>query len=100
MQEQEQEQSWSNVVLLIGASLVACYFAASAIQGDFGLFQRISAEARLESLTGERDALASEVATLESRTRRLSDDFLDLDLLDQQLRARLGYLRADEVVLR
>jgi cell division protein FtsB len=37
---------------------------------------------------------------VENRTRRLSDTFLDLDLLDEQARERLGYLRPDEIVLR
>jgi cell division protein FtsB len=33
-------------------------------------------------------------------TLRLSDTFLDLDLLDEQARDVLGYLRADEIVIR
>ena len=36
---------------------------------------------------------------MEILTRRLSDDFLDLDLLDEQARDVLGYVRADEVIL-
>jgi cell division protein FtsB len=32
-------------------------------------------------------------------THRLSDDYLDLDLLEEQARERLGYLRPDEIVL-
>jgi hypothetical protein len=36
---------------------------------------------------------------MELLTHRLSDAFLDLDLLDQQLRDVLGYVRADEIVL-
>ena len=37
---------------------------------------------------------------MENRTRRLSDQFLDLDLLDEQARDVLGYIRADEIVIR
>ena len=33
-------------------------------------------------------------------THRLSDDYLDIDLLDQQARDVLGYMRADEIVIR
>ena len=33
-------------------------------------------------------------------TRRLSDEYLDLDLLDERAREILGYVRADEVILR
>ena len=32
-------------------------------------------------------------------TRRLSDDFLDLDLLDEMARQVLGHMRPDEIVL-
>ena len=40
------------------------------------------------------------IAIMDNLTRRLSDDFLDLDLLDQQARSVLGLLRADEIVIR
>ena len=33
-------------------------------------------------------------------THRLSDNYLDLDLLDQQARDVLGLIRADEIVIR
>jgi len=32
-------------------------------------------------------------------TRRLSDTYLDLDLLDQHARSILGMIRADEIVI-
>ena len=36
---------------------------------------------------------------IENLTRRLSDDYLDLDLLDERARDVLGLLRADEIVI-
>ena len=51
-------------------------------------------------LRAERDRLSAELAEIENRTRRLSDSYLDLDLLDQQAREILGYVRSDEIVLR
>ena len=45
-------------------------------------------------------ALNGRIGEMENLTRRLSDDFLDLDLLDQQAREVLGLLRADEIVIR
>ena len=39
-------------------------------------------------------------AEMENLTRRLSDTYLDLDLLDQQARSVLGMIRADEIVIR
>jgi cell division protein FtsB len=82
------------------AFLLASYFTFAAVQGNQGLFQRIETEAELKELRATRDRLTAELETLQNRTRRLSDGYLDLDLLDQQLRDVLGYLRADELVIR
>ena len=57
-------------------------------------------DAEAAALKLERDRLAAEVAQMENLTRRLSDEFLDLDLLDQQARDVLGLLRNDEIVSR
>lgn len=75
------------------------YFMFASVQGDFGLFRRVQIEAELASLQNEKARLAEEVAMLENKTRRLSDTFLDLDLLDEQARDVLGLIRPDEVVL-
>jgi len=79
---------------------LAAYFAFAAVQGDLGVIKRLQVTAGIERLEAERDALSAEVTALENRTQRLSDDFLDLDLLDERARAVLGYMRADELVVR
>lgn len=76
------------------------YFTFASVQGDFGLFNRARIEAEAEDLRVERARLETEIAVLANKTRRLSDDFLDLDLLDEQARSVLGLVRPDEVVLR
>jgi cell division protein FtsB len=76
------------------------YFAVASIQGDFGLFRRVQIEAETRALVAERDRLAEEVAALRNKTLRLSDTYLDVELLDQQARDVLGMVRADEIVLR
>ncbi|MCA0202742.1 FtsB family cell division protein [Pararhodobacter sp.] len=76
------------------------YLTFAAVQGEYGLFRRIQVEADAAQLRIERDRLAADLAVIENRTRRLSDEFLDLDLLDQQAREVLGYVRSDEIVLR
>lgn len=76
------------------------YFTFASVQGDFGLFRRIQVEAEAEALRAERDRLAAEVLAIRNKTRRLSDDYLDLDLLDEQARNVLGLLRPDEIVIR
>jgi cell division protein FtsB len=87
------------VYLGVMASL-AMYFAYASVQGDYGLFRRVQIDAEARILTAERDALQAEVAMLRNKTRRLSDSYLDLDLLDEQAREVLGLVRADEIVLR
>jgi cell division protein FtsB len=44
--------------------------------------------------------LQAELAEMQNLTHRLSDDYLDLDLLDQQTRDVLGYMRSDEIAIR
>ena len=76
------------------------YFTFAAVQGDYGLFRRAEIEAESRALQTQLDALNLRVSRMENLTRRLSDDYLDLDLLDQQARDVLGLLRGDEIVIR
>ncbi|MEO0390677.1 MAG: septum formation initiator family protein [Pseudomonadota bacterium] len=82
------------------AFALALYFTFAAVQGEYGLFQRAQIEAEARTLQEDLDAVQAEVARMENLTRRLSDDFLDLDLLDEQAREMLGMARADELVIR
>lgn len=75
------------------------YFMFASVQGDFGLFRRVEIQAEATTLAAERDRLAAEVAALENKTKRMSDTYLDLDLLDSQARDVLGLIRSDEIVL-
>ena len=81
------------------AFTLGSYFTFAAVQGDYGVFRQVEIAAEAEALTQERDKLAAELAEMQNRTRRLSDEYLDLDLLDEQARAVLGYVRADEIVI-
>jgi len=85
----------SGLILLVGVN-----FAFEAIQGDYGLFARLDAEIEVERLRNEYAALTAEITAMENLTLRLSDTYLDLDLLDQQARSVLGMVRHDELVLR
>ena len=80
--------------------MLGLYFAYAAVQGDYGLFKRAEIEAEGRDLTAELAQLQAEVARMENLTHRLSDTYLDLDLLDQQARDVLGLIRADEIVIR
>ncbi|WP_422027705.1 FtsB family cell division protein [Roseovarius sp.] len=76
------------------------YFTFAAVQGDYGLFRRAEIEAEEKALQAQLDQIESQVARMENLTKRLSDGFLDLDLLDQQARDVLGMIRSDEIVIR
>jgi cell division protein FtsB len=82
------------------AFTLGCYFTFAAVQGDYGVFRQVQIIDEAEGLTAERDRLVAELAGLKNLTRRLSDSYLDIDLLDEQVRSVLGYVRADEIVIR
>ena len=88
------------LIYFVAAFLLCVYFTFAAVQGDFGLFRRVEVAAEADALRLTLAQLQSQIASTENLTRRLSDDYLDLDLLDQQARAVLGLLRADEIVIR
>jgi cell division protein FtsB len=88
------------IIFMVMAFTLGGYFTFAAVQGDFGVFRRVQINAEAEALSAERDRLARELVAVSNLTQRLSDDYLDIDLLDEQARDVLGYLRADEIVLR
>ena len=88
------------IFYMVLAFTLGGYFTFAAVQGDYGVFRRVQIDAEADALRVERDRLAQELTQLTNLTRRLSDGFLDIDLLDQQARDVLGYMRADEIVIR
>jgi cell division protein FtsB len=87
--------AFHSVMLLLGV-----YFSFAAIQGDYGVFRRAEVQAEAVLLRNELAALSAEISRMENLTLRLSDGFLDLDLLDEQARDVLGLIRSDEIVIR
>ena len=92
--------SLGGIFYLVLAFTLGGYFTFAAVQGDYGVLRRVQIDAEADALRVERDRLAQELTQLTNLTRRLSDDFLDIDLLDQQARDVLGYMRADEIMIR
>ncbi|MBV7410155.1 septum formation initiator family protein [Maritimibacter sp. DP1N21-5] len=95
-----KQSGFGGVLYFLGLICAGTYFTFASVQGDYGLFRRIGIDAEAQVLREERDRLAAEIEVLENKTQRMSDGFLDLDLLDQQARSVLGMVRADEIVLR
>ncbi len=88
------------MIFFAAAFGLSSHFTFAAVQGDFGLFRRVVIAAEAATLERDLARLETQIATMENLTRRLSDHYLDLDLLDQQARSVLGLLRADEIVIR
>ena len=82
------------------AFALSASFTFAAIQGNYGLFRRVEISAEAEALSRNLAQLEAEIAEIENLTHRLSDTYLDLDLLDERARDVLGLLRADEIVIR
>jgi cell division protein FtsB len=82
------------------AFVLGAYFTFAAVQGSYGVFRRVQIEAETAQLLRQRDALRAETERMSNLTQRLSDGYLDLDLLDERAREVLGHLRADEIIIR
>ena len=91
---------WGMIAGIAFAMALGMYFTFAAVQGDYGLFRRAEILNEAAKLETELAVLYVEIASLENLTRRMSDDFLDIDLLDQQSRDILGQIRTDEIIIR
>ncbi len=83
-----------------GSFCVGAYFIFAAVQGDYGVFRRAEIVVETRTLEAELAQLQVELVRMENLTRRLSDTYLDLDLLDERARDMLGMIRTDEIVVR
>jgi cell division protein FtsB len=82
------------------AATLGIYFTFAAVQGDYGVFRQVQISGETDKLKSERDILLAQLDGLKNLTRRMSDSYLDIELLDEQVRDVLGYVRADEIVIR
>lgn len=96
----QSRTSISALILFALLILAGLYFAYMAVQGPSGILRRVQLQAETAELVAERDALLAEVEKMRNLTHRLSDQYLDLELLDERAREVLGLLRADEIVIR
>ena len=88
------------ILYMVLAFTLGGYFTFAAVQGDYGVFRRVQIGAEAEDLRAEKARLEAELAQMTNLTRRLSDDYLDISLLDERARDVLGYMRPDELLIR
>ena len=99
MAETRSSIPWVIICVFTISLSLGIYFTFAAVQGDFGILRRAEINHDLLKLQVEIGSINVEIADLKNLTRRLSDHYLDLELLDQQARDVLGYVRTDELVI-
>jgi len=99
MESVKNRSQFTLIIVFFLALAASMYFAFAAVQGDYGVFRRAEIEADILRHRATFQSLEIEVARMENLTRRLSDTYLDLDLLDQQARNVLGMARPNELIL-
>lgn len=99
MAETRSSIPWVIICIFTISLSLGIYFTFAAVQGDFGILRRAEINHDLQKLQVEIGSINVEIADLKNLTRRLSDHYLDLELLDQQARDVLGYVRTDELVI-
>ena len=99
MTETRSSIAWVIICIFTISLSLGLYFTFAAVQGDFGILRRAEINHDIKKLQVEIGSLNVEIADLKNLTRRLSDHYLDLELLDQQARDVLGFVRTDELVI-
>jgi len=91
--------SWQSLVLPFGIAVILLYMAFHAMNGDHGLYALFKEQRRQQVAERVYASLQTESNTLEHRVSLISRKTLDLDLLEEQARIKLGYAQADEKIL-
>jgi cell division protein FtsB len=79
--------------------LVLFYLAFHTVSGERGVFAMLRETNKLETMKTELAGIKTKRESLEKKVQKLSNDSLDLDLLDEQSRIVLGRAGKDEVVI-
>jgi cell division protein FtsB len=95
----EAKKRGRQIIVPIFAAVISGYFAFHAVQGDRGVFayaelteQVRDARIKLAEAHAQREALQSDVS-------RLNRDNLDLNLLEERVRAVLGMVDDDDMLI-
>lgn len=80
-------------------TLVLGYFILHSITGENGFLKALALQSALATKKMEIQSLQSERQALETRTKLLRPDSLDLDMLDERARAQLGMTKPNEYVI-
>lgn len=79
--------------------LILFYLAFHTVSGERGIFALLRESRKLDALKTEVQETKAKREVLEKKVQKLSNNSLDLDLLDEQARKVLGTTGKNEVVL-
>lgn len=82
-------------ITLICAS-IASYLCYHMLNGSRGIITYFKLNSQISSLQSELDLVRAERLTIEHKANLLKSDSLDLDLLEEQAKALLGFARPQE----
>lgn len=99
MNEPRKSRSLIGYLTSVSVVVLIAYFSYAAIQGPYGMLTLYKIETKEVQLQEQLDELVAARLTAKNRAYRLSDEYLDLDLLDEQARKVLGYIRGDEIIV-
>ena len=100
MEQVSIKNGFTGILASAGILAGVAVFTYAALQGEYGMFRLFQIQAQESRLIAELEVLSDTHKQLQNRTRRLSNEYLDLDLLDEQARKVLGLARGDEIVIR
>jgi cell division protein FtsB len=83
--------------LYVMAALLIGYFGVNAFSGNRGLKAKEDLDQQITALSADLDRLKLDRAQWERRVALLKSDKLDPDMLDEQARALLDYVDADDL---
>jgi len=78
---------------------VVGYFIYHSIQGDRGILAWVQLQDKLTKSISELNTIMKERSELEEKVQGLRPESINRDLLDQQVRLKLGFIRPDEIVI-
>lgn len=88
-----------DLLVCLGALGLIGYLVWHAVHGQRSFSQAGRIAAQIERLTAERDRLRDERMRLDRRVALLRPDGIDPDLLEELARTRLGFVRADDIII-
>ena len=88
-----------NMILMIIIILLCSYFSYYTIYGKSGILHYFEIKEEIEKKKAIKNKLRKKLDSQKDMIGSIKTDNLDLDLLDEQTRKKLGYAKDDEIII-